>query len=97
MRRNISKSLLEATQSTLDKWAVKIREAVQLKEQGRDSYDEKRQKLLAELLDAHEKGLSARELAKITGISHSTIARWVREAKERQQNGEEKAQNSGSR
>jgi len=89
MRRNISKSLLEATQSTLDKWAVKIREAIQLKEQEQQSYSEKRQKLLDELVGAHEKGLSARELSKITGISHATIARWIKEAEEKQQNAKE--------
>ena len=83
MRRNISKNLLEATQSTLEKWTQKIKEVVLLKKEEKESYNENKQKLIAELLDAHGKGVSARELAKITGISHSTIGRWIKEAKEK--------------
>lgn len=92
MRRNISKSLLEATQKRMDEWVEKIKETIQGKEQKLDAYAEKKQQLLPYLMEAHEKHVSSRELGKITGISHATISKWIREekqkAKETQQDAE---------
>lgn len=82
MARNIVRTLVDATQTTMDKWAEKIKEAMQVKEQEFKSYEQKKRELIPKLLEAHEKGVSARQLAQITGINHTTVSRWIREAKE---------------
>lgn len=83
MPRNVVKTLLEATQTTMDSWVEKIKKAMQIQEQEFKTYEEKKRQLLPKLLEAHEKGVSARKLAKIMGINHTTIGRWIREAKEK--------------
>jgi DNA invertase Pin-like site-specific DNA recombinase len=77
--------LLSSTQKTLSEWNQKIRAAIQSKEQQRLEYLAKKQELLPQLIEAHEKGLSSRELEKITGINHTTITRWIKEAKKEKQ------------
>ena len=81
MRRNFVQALVIATQTTLDQWGQRLKEAMQTSEQHLTAYNEKKQKLLPQLIEAHEKGVSTRELGKITGISHTTIARWIEESK----------------
>lgn len=76
--------LLSSTHKTLSEWNQKIRAAVQTKEQQRAEYLAKKQEILPQLIEGHEKGLSSRELEKITGINHTTISRWIKEAKEKQ-------------
>ena len=73
------KSLLTTTENTLREWNQKIKVALESKEQQKADYQVKKQQLLPMLIDAHEKGLSTRELEKITGINHTTIAQWLRE------------------
>jgi|GEM_PF-3412932 DNA invertase Pin-like site-specific DNA recombinase len=84
MRRNISHVLLEATQKKLSEWTEKVKSAVELKEQELKTYEEKKQLLISELIEAYEKGVSIRELARITGISNATLGRWIKEAKEKE-------------
>jgi transcriptional regulator with XRE-family HTH domain len=74
-----AKQLLASTQKTLSEWNQKIKVALESKEQQRTEYQSKKQQLLPMLIDAHKKGLSTRELEKITGINHTTIAQWLRE------------------
>lgn len=71
MRRNISHVLLDATQKKLGEWAEK-------------TYEEKKQQLIFKLKEAHEKGVSIREFARITGISNATLGRWIKELKEKE-------------
>ena len=73
-------ALLSSTQKTLSEWNQKIRSAIQTKEQEQANYGAKKQQLLPQLIAAHEKGVSSRELERITGINHTTISRWVKEA-----------------
>jgi transposase-like protein len=79
------KSLLTSTQKTVSEWAEKIRATVKTKEQERANYLSRKQQLLPDLIDAHEKGVSSRELERITGINHTTICRWVKEARKKKQ------------
>jgi response regulator of citrate/malate metabolism len=86
MRRNIVQALVTATQSKLDQWGQQIKQAMQTTNQSLTAYEEKKQGLIPQLLEAREKGVSLRELAKITGISHTTIARWLKAAKKQKEN-----------
>ena len=92
MSKRVAKNVLEATQKTLEDWSQKIKRAIMIKEEQLKSYDEKKRELLPQLLEAHEKKVSTRELAQITGIPHTTIAKWIRDAKrqtkEKQQDAE---------
>ena len=82
MKRNIVQALATATQTALDQIGQKLKETMQTREQTQREYEERKRELLPQLLEAHEKGVSTRELQKITGISHTTIARWIWIAKQ---------------
>ena len=82
---HLVEALLSSTQKTLTEWNQKIRTAIQTKELERANYGAKKQQLLPQLIEAHEKGVSSRELERITGINHTTITRWIREAKKEKQ------------
>jgi DNA invertase Pin-like site-specific DNA recombinase len=88
------KSLLTTTENTLREWNQKIKVALESKEQQRADYQSKKQQLLPMLIDAHEKGLSTRELEKITGINHTTIAQWLREEAKKTQDRGQDSQNA---
>ena len=77
---HLVQALLSSTQKTLSEWNQKIRTAIQTKEQERANYGTRKQQVLPMLIEAHEKGVSSRELERITGINHTTISRWVKEA-----------------
>jgi hypothetical protein len=79
MTRRIVQELVSATQTKIDEWRKKINEAVLQKNQGQQEYEDKKALLLPQLKEGHDKGLSTRELEKITGINHTTIAKWLRE------------------
>jgi DNA invertase Pin-like site-specific DNA recombinase len=81
VRRNIAHVLLDATQKKLGEWSEQIKDAVQVKQQELLTYGEKKQQLISQLIEAHAKGVSIRELARITGISNATLGRWIKEAK----------------
>ena len=78
--------LLATTEKTLSEWKQKIKVAIESKEQQKTEYEAKKQQLLPLLIDAHEKGLSSRDLEKVTGINHTTISQWLREAKKAKTN-----------
>jgi len=78
---NLVQSLKSTTQKTLSEWTQKIRDAIQTKQEERINYQTMKEQLLPQLIEAHEKGVSSRELERITGINHTTIARWIREGK----------------
>jgi len=84
MKRNISRVLLEATQTKIAEWVEKIKGA-EVKGQELKTYEEKKQELVTKLKEAHEKGVPIRELAKITGISNATLGRWIKELKATEQ------------
>jgi DNA invertase Pin-like site-specific DNA recombinase len=84
VRRNISHVLLDATQKKLGEWAEKVKGAVELKQEELLTYEGKKQQLISELKEAHEKGVPIRELARITGISNATLGRWIKELKEKE-------------
>ena len=84
MKRNISRILLEATQTKLAEWAEKIKGA-EVKGQELKTYEGKKRELAPKLKEAHEKGVSIRELSKITGISNATLGRWIKELEEEEQ------------
>jgi len=94
MRRNRVQAMLSATQKTLEEWSEKIKETIKAKEQELLTYNEKKRQILPLLLQAHENKVSARELAKITGINHATICRWIKEAKEKAEKKEDAKETS---
>jgi DNA invertase Pin-like site-specific DNA recombinase len=77
-------ALLSSTQKTLSEWNQKIRAAILSKEEKRLNYQAKKNEVLPQLIEAHKKGVSTRELEEITGINHTTIARWIREGSKKQ-------------
>ena len=85
MSKRVAKTVMEATQKTLEEWSQKIKRAIMIKEEQLKTYEEKKRELLPQLLEAHEKKVSTRQLAQITGIPHTTIAKWIRETKKETQ------------
>jgi len=69
----------------MSEWNQKIREAIQGQEEKRVNYQTKKNELLPQLIEASKKGVSSRELQQITGINHTTIARWIREGKKQKE------------
>lgn len=86
MVQRIVRAILGATQKTLEEWSQKIHDTIQVKKQELETYEEKKRQLLPVLMEAHEKKVSTRQLEKITGINRTTIARWIKEAKESKEN-----------
>jgi transposase-like protein len=73
-------ALLKSTQKTINEWKQGIQDAIFTKEEDVANYQRKKQELLPQLVEAYEKGVSSRQLGKITGINHTTILRWIKEA-----------------
>ena len=78
---HLIQALVKSTEKTFREWNLKIQTAIQTKEQQRADYEAKKRQLLPQLIQAHERGVSSRELEKITGINRTTISRWIREGK----------------
>lgn len=77
MRKNNLKALKGSTPTKLDGVINKIDTAIEEKKIEQGEY----QRLIVKLATAMEKGVTTRHLAKLTGISHATIARWVKDFK----------------
>ena len=84
MPRLIVKALLNARNQTMQEWSQTIKSAIQAKQEQQRIYEEKKRQLLPQLFESNKAGVSTRELEQITGINHTTIARWIKEAKEKQ-------------
>jgi DNA invertase Pin-like site-specific DNA recombinase len=80
MSKSVVQALVSATQGKLEDWKRKIDQAREIKKQELLTYTEKKAQLLPLLIKGNKEGLSTRELEKITGINHTTIARWIKEA-----------------
>jgi DNA invertase Pin-like site-specific DNA recombinase len=78
------KALLNAKSRTVEEWSQAIKSTIQAKQEQRRIYEEKKRQLLPQLIESNKAGISTRELEHITGINHTTIARWIKEAKEKQ-------------
>lgn len=76
------KVVYNATQQTLDKWFQAIDTAITQEDEFCLNYDAKKKLVKDKLLEARNRGISARQLSKITGIPHQTISEWVKQAKE---------------
>jgi len=63
----------------VDEWITQIDKAIK-------KYEETKQRLLPKLKEAMDKGITSRQLCKITGISHATICRWVNEFRKSEKN-----------
>jgi DNA invertase Pin-like site-specific DNA recombinase len=77
------KQVLVSNEETLSEWNQKIKAAIETKERQKADFQAKKQQLLPILIDAHDKGVSSRELERITGINHTTICQWIKEAKKK--------------
>jgi DNA invertase Pin-like site-specific DNA recombinase len=84
MPRLIVKALLNAKSKTMEEWNQAIKSSVQARQEQQRIYEEKKRQLLPQLIESNKAGVSTRELEQITGINHTTIARWIKEAKEKQ-------------
>jgi len=80
MRKNAVQALLSASQGKLDDWRKKIHQTGETKKQELLIYEEKKRQLLPLLIQGQKEGVSTRELEEITGINHTTIAIWIKEA-----------------
>lgn len=89
MPKSVVQALVSATQGKLEDWKRKIDQARETKKQELLSYTEKKAQLLSVLIKGNKEGLSTRELEKITGINHTTIARWIKEARKTKREGAE--------
>jgi len=81
---NVVAVLRNSTQKILNDWKEKIQNAIETTQEERKSYVTKKEDLLPQLIEASKKGVSSRELERITGINHATICRWIREAKKQE-------------
>jgi len=86
MPRLMVKALLNAKSRTVEEWSQAIKSTIQSKQEQRRIYEEKKRQLLPQLIESNKAGVSTRELEQITGINHTTIARWIKEAKKEKQN-----------
>lgn len=68
----------------MEEWSQTIKSTIQTKQEQQRAYEEKKRQLLPQLIESNKAGISTRELEQITGINHTTIARWIKEAKEKQ-------------
>jgi len=71
------KAHFKIVKATVDEWIPQIDKAIEDKEKQQREYETLKQILVPKLKEAMDKGVSARELAKITGICNVTICRWV--------------------
>lgn len=77
----LAQALLTATQAKIEQWCQAIDMAISAKPD-LQTYEERKKQLLPKLREAKEKGVTLRELARITGIPHQTIAKWLKPTKE---------------
>jgi len=68
----------EVKQETLDEWIRKLEEGSQKKEE----YRQKLLKLKETVLKVRKDGMTLREISTFVGVSHGTIANWLKEASE---------------
>jgi DNA invertase Pin-like site-specific DNA recombinase len=78
-------ALLKSTQKTINEWKQGIQDAIFTKEQDVANYQRKKEELLPQLVEAYKKGVSSRQLEKVTGINHTTILRWIKEAEKQKE------------
>jgi DNA invertase Pin-like site-specific DNA recombinase len=76
--------LLEASQATIENWCKEI-DLLIAQKPDIDTYNAKKQMLLPKLIEARAKGITLRELARMTGIPYQTIGKWLKEAKAKEQ------------
>jgi DNA invertase Pin-like site-specific DNA recombinase len=86
MKRGLAKAVLEATQRTIQDWFKGIDTLITDKGQDLLAYEEKKQTVIKKFLEADSKGISVRQLSKLTGISHQAISKWIKDAKAKTQN-----------
>jgi Fic family protein len=78
----MAQALLTASQAKIDGWLHAIDTVISQKPDIQ-KYIENKNLLMPKLLEARAKGVTLRELATITGIPHQTIAKWLKQAKEK--------------
>lgn len=77
--KGIIHSLLNVSQASLDTWVKQVQEFVSTKKELASNYEVNKQKFLALIKTATENGMTLREIALITGLSHATIAKVLKE------------------
>ena len=80
MKKAFVSALRDVKQATIDTWIDSVKTLISSKEAERQKQQEDEQKktqLIPYLKEAMEKGATLRELSEITGLSHTTIARWL--------------------
>ena len=80
MKKAFISALRDVKQATIDAWVDSVKTLIsdadaRLKQKEED--EQKRQQLLPYLKEATQKGVTLRELSEVTGLSHTTIARWL--------------------
>ncbi len=80
MKKAFKPALLDVKQTTIETWIQKLKALISDKEKQlllQKEAEERRMQLIPFLKDAQTKGITLREMAEITGLSHATIGRWL--------------------
>jgi len=80
MKKAFKSALEDVKQATIDAWTQSLKTLISSKEaefQKHKETEQKKQQLLTYLREAKEKGATLREMSQITGLTHTTIARWL--------------------
>lgn len=80
--KEIKKRLL-GNKALLENWQTDLKKAIEEKKEINERFETE---IIPYLRQAHEQGFGLRELAKITGISHATIASILRNDEEKRLN-----------
>lgn len=70
--------LIGVKQDTLDNWTHQVENLIAIRKQAERDYEFAADKILPLLRRAKENNIPSREIAKITGISHTTICNWLK-------------------
>jgi len=81
IKKGVLQALTGVKQETIDTWFKQWDEQILKMKQEKEHEQQIRKQLLPKLLELHNQGMTSREIAKVTGISHATIARYIKLAK----------------
>lgn len=70
--------MIGVKQDTLDSWMQKVENLITIRKQAERDYQFAADKIIPLLRKAKENNIPSREIAAITGISHTTICSWMK-------------------
>lgn len=76
--KGLHAALIGVKQETLDSWTRQVENLITIRKQAERDYEFAADKIIPLLRRAKENNIPSREVARITGISHSTICNWLK-------------------